>query len=129
MYNLGGNRRWVPLTGAAVCDFSDVIQWLNVVELAKTSQIRRCPENAQLPTKDLYYATLKYRKLELTESMYVVNNQKCSLLSERACVQLGLKKRADKDFKGVNNRPTGGDFKVKFPALFSGQHRLKTDNT
>ena len=41
MYNLGGNRRWVPLTGAAVYDFSNVIQWLNVVELAKTSQIRR----------------------------------------------------------------------------------------
>ena len=35
MYNLGGNRRWVPLTGAAVCDFSDVIQWLNVTELLK----------------------------------------------------------------------------------------------
>jgi len=54
----------VPLTRAAVSDFSDVIQWLKVVELAKTSQIRRCPENAQLPTKDLYHATLKYRQSE-----------------------------------------------------------------
>ena len=129
MYNLEGNRRWVPLAGAAVSDFSDVIKWLKFVVLAKTSQISRCPENAQLPTKDLYYATLKHRQSELTEPIYVVNNQKCSLLSERACVELGLKKRADKDFKGVNNRPTGGDFKVKFPALFSGQHRLKTDDT
>ena len=55
----------------------------------------------------------------------MVHNQKCSLLSRRACVELGLIRRADKDAEEVNTGPT--DFKAEFPALFSGLGKLKTE--
>ena len=57
--------------------------------------------------------------------MCMVHNQKCSLLSRRACVELGLIRRADKDAEEVNTGPT--DFKAEFPALFSGLGKLKTE--
>ena len=72
--------------GAAVTVLSDYVQWLKDVELTKTSQVLRGPGNTQLPLKGLFYATLKYRQSKLTEPIYVVHNQKCSLLSMRACV-------------------------------------------
>ena len=72
--------------GAAVTVLSDDVQWLKDVELTKTSQVLRGPGNTQLPLKGLFYATLKYRQSKLTEPIYVVHNQKCSLLSMRACV-------------------------------------------
>ena len=55
----------------------------------------------------------------------MVHNQKCSLLSRRACVELGLIRRADKDVDEMNTGPT--DFKAEFPALFSGLGKLKTE--
>ena len=104
---------------------SDDVQWIKDVELTKTSQVLRGLGNTQLPVKGLFYVTLKYRQSKLTEPIYVVHNQKCSLLSRRACVELGLIRRADKDVDEVNTGPT--DFKAEFPALFSGLGKLKTE--
>ena len=50
---------------------------------------------------------------------------KSSLLSRRACVELGLIRRVDKDVEEVTTGPT--DFKAEFPALFSGLGKLKTE--
>ena len=75
--------------------------------------------------KGLFYATLKYRQSKLTEPIYVVHNQKCLLLSRRACVELGLVRHANKDVAEVNSRLT--HFQAKFPALFSGLGKLKTE--
>lgn len=94
------------------------------VELTQTSQILRGPGNTQLPVKGLFSATLKYRQSAITEPIHVLHNQKCSLLSRRACVELGLIRRADKDVE-VDTEPT--DFKAEFPALFSGFGKLKTE--
>ena len=94
---------------------SDDVQWLQDVELTKTSQVLRVPGNTQLPVKGLFYTTLKYRESKLTEPIYVVHNQKCSLLS-RSLVELGLIGRADKDVEEVNTGLT--DYKAEFPALF-----------
>ena len=69
--------------------------------------------------------TLKYRQSKLTELIYVVHNQKCSLLSRRACVELGLVRHANKDVEEVNSGLT--HFQAKFPALFSGLGKLKTE--
>ena len=55
----------------------------------------------------------------------MVHNQKCSLLSRKACVELGLIRRADKDVEEANSGLT--DFQAKFPALFSGLGKLKTE--
>jgi len=104
---------------------SDDVQWLQDVELTKASQVLRGPGNSQRPVKGLFYATLKYRQSKLTEPIYVVHNQKCSLLSRRACVELGLIRRADKDVEDVNTGPT--DFKAELSALFSGLGKLKTE--
>ena len=112
----GRTTRFKLDTGAAVTVLSDDVQWLQDVELTKTSQVLRGPGYTQLPVKGLFYTTLKYRESKLTEPIYVVHNQKCSLLSRRACVELGLIRRADKDVEEVNTGPT--DYKAEFPALF-----------
>ncbi|CAH3166935.1 unnamed protein product, partial [Porites lobata] len=73
-------------------------------------------------------STLKYRQSKLTELIYVVHNQKCSLLSRRACVELGLVRHANKDVEEVNSGLT--HFQAKFPALFSqlnGKHQVMAD--
>ena len=95
------------------------------VEVTKTSQVLRSPGNTQLRVKGLFYVTLKYRQSKLTELIYVVHNQKCSLLIRRTCVELGLIRRADKDVEEVNSELT--NFKAKFAALFSGLGKLKTE--
>ena len=100
----GRTTRFKLDTGAAVTVLSDDVQWLQDVELTKTSQVLRGPGNTQLPVKGLFYTTLKYRESKLTEPIYVVHNQK--LLSRRACVELGLIRRADKDVEEVNTGPT-----------------------
>ena len=51
--------------------------------------------------------------------------RKCSLLSRRACVELGLIRRVDKDIEEVNTGST--DFTAEFTALFSGLGKLKTE--
>ena len=120
----GRTTRFELDTGAAVTVLSDDVQWLHD-ELTKTSQVLHGPGNTQLPVKGLSYATLKYRQSKLTEPTFVVHNQKRSLLSRRACVELGLIRRAAKDVEEVNMGPT--DFKAEFPVLFSGLGKLKTE--
>ena len=61
-----------------------------------------------------FHATLKYGQ-----------NKKCSLLSRKACVELGLLMCAEKDVEEVNSGPT--DFKAEFPSLFTGFGWLKTE--
>ena len=112
----GRTTRFKLDTEAAVTVLSDDVQWLQDVELTKTSQVLSGPGNNQLPMKGLFYTTLKYRESKLTEPIYVVHNQKCSLLSRRARVELGLIRRADKDVGEVNTGLT--DYKAEFPALF-----------
>ena len=94
----GRTTRFKLDTGAAVTVLSDDVQWLQDVELTKTSQVLHGPGNTQLPVKGLFYATLKYRQSKLT---------------------------ADEDVEEVNTGPT--DFKAEFPALFSGLGKLKTE--
>lgn len=120
----GQTTRFKLDTGVTVTVLCDDIQWLQDVELTQTSQILRGPGNTQLPVKGLFSATLKYRQSAITEPIHVLHNQKCSLLSRRACVELGLIRRADKDVE-VDTEPT--DFKAEFPALFSGFGKLKTE--
>ena len=123
---IGGTTRFKLDTGGPVTVLSDDVQWLQDVELTKTSQVLRGLGNTQLPVKGLFYVTLKYRQSKLTEPIYVVHDQKCSLLSRRACDELGLIRRADKDVDEMNTGPT--DFKAESPALFSGLGKLKTES-
>ena len=54
-----------------------------------------------------------------------MHNQKCLLLSKRACVELGLVRCTDKDVEEVNTGPL--DFKAEFPALFRRLGKLRTE--
>ena len=98
-------------TGAAVTVLSDSVQWLQGIHLKET--------------KGQFNATLKHGQTSITKPVYVLHNQKCSLLSRKACVELGLVMRASKDVEEVNSGPT--DFKAEFPTLFTSLGRLKTE--
>ena len=56
------------------------------------------------------------------EPVYASDNQTCSLLSRKACVELGLIMHAEKDVEEVNSGPT-----AEFPALFTGLGWLKIE--
>ena len=121
----GHNTLFKLDTGAAVTVLSDNVEWLRSISLTETSHTLRGPGNIRLPVKGQFYATLKYGQTSITEPVYVLHNQTCSLLSRKACVELGLIKRAEKDVEEVNSGPT--DFKAEFPSLFTGLGRLKTE--
>ena len=72
----------------------------------------RGPRNIRLPVKGQFHATLKYGHTSITEAVYVLQNQTYSLLSSKACVELGLIKHAENDVEEVNSRPT--DSKAEF---------------
>ena len=121
----GHNTLFKLDTGAAVTVLSDNVEWLRSISLTETSHTLRGPGNIRLPVKGQFHATLKYGQTSITEPVYVLHNQTCSLLSRKACVELGLIKRAEKDVEEVNSGPT--DFKAEFPSLFTGLGRLKTE--
>ena len=121
----GHNTLFKLDTGAGVTVLSDNVEWLRCISLTETSHTLGGPGNIRLPVKGQFYATLKYGQTSITEPVYVLHNQTCSLLSRKACVELGLIKRAEKDVEEVNSGPT--DFKAEFPSLFTGLGRLKTE--
>ncbi len=66
-------------------------------------------------------ATLQYSERKITERLYVIPNQRCSLLSKRACVNLGLIKRVN-EVKQISMP----DFRAEFPGLFTDLGKLQT---
>ena len=121
----GHNTLFKLDTGAVVTVLSDNVEWLRSISLKETSHTLRGPGNIRLPVKGQFHATLKYGQTSITEPVYVLHNQTCSLLSRKACVELGLIKRAEKDVEEVNSGPT--DFKAEYPSLFTGLGRLKAE--
>ena len=121
----GHNTLFKLDAGAAVTVLSDNVEWLRSISPTETSQTLHGPGNIRLPVQGQFHATLKYGQTSITETVYVLHNQTCSLLSSKACVELGLIKRAEKDVKEVNCGPT--DFKAEFPLLFTGLGRLKAE--
>ena len=68
-------------TGAAVTVLSDSVQWLQGIHLTETSHTLRSPRGIRLSVKGQFNATLKYRQTSITEPVYVLHKEKCSLLS------------------------------------------------
>ena len=77
-------------TGAAVTVLSDNVEWLRSISLTETSHTLRGRGNIRLPVKGQFHASLRYDQTSITEPVYVLHNQTCSLLSRKACVELGL---------------------------------------
>ena len=64
---------------------------------------------------------MSYHGRTMTETVYVLSDQPCSLLSKRACVELGIVRCIDTLAK--SSTP---DFKGEFPGLFYGLGMINT---
>ena len=107
-------------TGAAVSIVSDKESWLKDHQLTKSQQILRGPGGTILPVMGTFRATLTYKERQISETVFVLKDQFYSLLSKKACVDLGLIARIGE----VNTQPV--NFIGEFPQLFSGLGKLET---
>ena len=76
-------------TGAAVSVVSDKEPWLKDHQLTK-QQILRGPGGTILSVVGTFRATLTYKERQISETVFVLKDQLYSLLSKKACVDLGL---------------------------------------
>lgn len=116
---------WKLDTGAETCVISDSTPWLKNQTIHKTKHKLRGAGGIDLHVLGIFKATLKYKENQVQKDVYVVKNQKNSLLSKSACVELGLIKLAvDSE---VHEIGPDSDFKVKYPALFQGLGKMKSE--
>jgi len=108
-------------TGAAVSVVSDRETWLRDVTLEPSSKQLHGAGNTKLHIKGVFKATLQYNGRSYTDTMYVLFNQHCSLLSKAASEHLGIVARVDVVKDGAC------DFKSEFPRLFTGLGHLQQD--
>jgi len=119
--NVDGHETHFKLaTGAAVSIVSDKEPWLKNHQLTKSQQILRGPGGTFLPVVGTFRATLTYKERQISETVFVLKDQLYSLLSKKACVDLGLNARIGE----VNTQPV--NFIGEFPKLFSGLGKLET---
>ena len=111
-------------TGASVSVLSDQTPFLKTCELDKQSAKLIGPGGIPLTVIGTLRATLAYKNTSIQETMYVLRNQKASLLSKSACVALQIISRID-EISGVSH--TSPNFKAEFPRLSKGLGRLNTD--
>ena len=108
-------------TGAAVSVVSDKEPWLKDHQLTKSQQILRGPGGTILSVFGTFRATLSYKiECQISETVFVLKDQFYSLLSKKACVDLGLIAQTGE----VNTRPV--NFIGEFPQLFSGMRKMET---
>ncbi|XP_070182570.1 uncharacterized protein [Littorina saxatilis] len=100
----GHNTQFKLDTGASVSVVSNTETWLNNNKVQTTSKKLRGPGGVNLFPVGTIDATLTYHGREMTEKLYILKNQPCSLLSKSACVKLGIVSRID----AIENEP---DFK------------------
>ena len=89
--------------------------------LVEMQHLLKGPGGTLLSVVREFKATLKYRNRSLTDSVYVLRNQPCSLLSRKACVDLGL------IFCVEDVSKTPPDFVRECPCLFTCLGKLKTE--
>ena len=106
--------------GAAVSVVSDKEPWLKDHQLTKSQQILRGPGGTILSVVGTFRATLTYKERQISETVFVLKDQLYSLLSKKACVDLGLIARIGE----VNTQPV--NFIGEFPQLFHGLGKLET---
>ena len=100
-------------TGAAVSIVSDKKPWLKNHQLTKSQQILRGPGGTILPVGGTFRTTLTSKERQISETDLVFKDQFYSLLSKKACEDLGLIARIGE----VNTQPV--NFIGEFPKLFS----------
>ena len=95
-----------------------------------------------LPVIGVFDCILRYASKQIRKQIFVVKNQKNSLLSKSACVELGLIKlvkpneinEVNQNQNSTNPRSDNAkeskkssepDFRAEFPELFSGLGKIK----
>jgi len=86
----------------------------------KSQQLLRGPGGTILSVVSTFRATLTYKEHQISETVLLLKDQFCSLLSKKACVDLGLIARIGE----MNTQPA--NFIGEFPKLFSGLGKLET---
>jgi hypothetical protein len=104
-------------TGASVSVVGE--SWANSQTLTQSSKNLKGPGNTKLIVLGTFQAQLAYKENRMTETLYVLKGQNCSLLSKSACVQLGLVSRVHEV------QASHPDFKGEFPQLFKGLGKLE----
>ena len=107
-------------TREAVSIVSNKEPWLKDYQLTKSQQILRGPVGTILSVVGTFRATLTYKERQICETVFVLEDQLYSLLSKKACVDLGLVARIGE----VNTQQA--NFIREFPQLFSGLGKLET---
>ena len=135
---------WKLDTGAEACVLSDKVPWLGNQPQRRMKHQLRGAGGVNLPVIGVFDGILRYASKQIRKQIFVVKNQRNSLLSKSACVELGLiklPKRDEINEINQNQNPTKSrsgnaedskkssepDFHVEFPELFSGLGRIKMD--
>lgn len=103
-------------TGASVSVVEE--NWARSHTLTKSDKCLRGPGGTRLTVLGSFQAQLSHKDNKITETLYVLKGQTCSLLSRTACVQLGLISRVQE----IHSNPP--NFKEEFPQLFQGLGKL-----
>lgn len=103
-------------TGASVSVVGE--KWASSQTLRKSSKSLRGPGGTKLVVIGAFQAQLSHKDKRITETLYVIKGQTCSLLSRSACSQLGLVARI------LEVRTNQTNFHEEFPELFKGLGKL-----
>ena len=119
------NTRFKLDSGAKVTVISECEPWLSDVKLEKSGEILYGPGGTKLPVVGTFKASLAYKTKKMEETIYILKDQKSSLLSRDACRKLNLIARVDE--VNTSRKPQSPDFKAEFPKLFKGLGMLKKE--
>ncbi|KAL8608118.1 hypothetical protein ACOMHN_016573 [Nucella lapillus] len=101
-------------TGASVTVVWDI--FASRYKLKKPQKTLRGPGDTELKVLGTFEANLRHRDEQVTETIYVIKDQPCSLLSRSTCIKLGLVARVH----------SVSSFTDEFPQLFQGLGKLNT---
>ena len=124
-------------TGASVSVIKKNGPWLKGQSLERSKKILHGPGGVILSPRGTLNVELKYHDRTINETVYILDNQPCSLLSRKACIELGIIKRIDSVI-AVSSKPEPSNSKVKdsslspkfkeqFPNLFTGLGKVKME--
>ena len=124
-------------TGASVSFIKKNEPWLKGQSLERSKKILRGQGGVILSPLGTLNVELKYHDRTINETVYILDNQSCSLLSRKACVELGIVKRIDSVIAAsgkpepsnskVGDSSLSSKFKELFPNLLTGLGKVKME--
>ena len=81
--------------------------------------------NIQIPVIGIFQANFSYHQSKVTETVHVIPDHTCPVLSRKTCVALGIINGTDKEIDEITKQ--NADFKTESSSLFSGLRKVKTE--